>query len=161
MREAPRLFPIMYSSIGRGIQARRHESDHLRRPRARGVDLGRVHHIDIRSMTQDARSPSRNRSTNGERRERKHAQIRSIEHNQPRHVSSYIYEGPSQAQQLVHGDVQLDLIILIFLVVDERWWCFDDGFLDRRFILLYVLVVEIALEVRNLPPDPHVVRKRE
>ena len=66
-----------------------------------------------------------------------------------------------QASAWARNDVQLDLIIILFFIIYERRWRFDDGLLDRRFILYLILVVEIALEVRDLPPDPHVVRERE
>ena len=57
--------------------------------------------------------------------------------------------------------MQLDLIIILFFIIYERRRWLDNGFLDRRLLFVVVLVVEIALEVRDLPPDSHVVRETE
>ena len=151
MRHAP--------GIGRGIQARSHESDHLRRPGPRRIDLRRVHHICISRMTQHPRSTSTDSSSDGERREREHAQICGIKNHEPRDVASDIHEGSSEPQQFIDGHVQLDLVVLVLVVVHERRRRLHNGLLYRRFVLNNV-VVQISLQISDLPPHAHVVRER-
>jgi hypothetical protein len=57
--------------------------------------------------------------------------------------------------------VELHFIVLVLLVIHQRRWRFDDRFRDRRLVFIRYFIIKVALQIRDLPPDSHIIRETQ